>query len=140
MLIQWDELPQASAPRPGMSRKTVCGEQMSAMWVDASPDTPFDGRLHHHPHEQMLLVVEGTVSVQIEDDVVHAGPGQLVYFRSLSRHAVVGVGPQPCHWASPIRIHRAVALPALRVVTTGRSIGKSRPGPIICCRPAPMCI
>lgn len=107
MLIQWDEVPHGSAPRPGMSRKTVCGEQMSAMWVDASPATPFDGRLHHHPHEQMLLVVEGTVSVQVEDDVVHAGPGQLVYFRALSRHAVVGVGPQGASYyelSAPARI------------------------------------
>jgi len=94
MVIDWTRIPAAENARSGVTRKTVCGEKMSAMKVVVAGGTRFDGRLHHHPHEQMLVVLSGQVSVQINDTVVDAEPGDLVFFPSGSLHAVVGAGSQ----------------------------------------------
>jgi hypothetical protein len=81
MVIDWTRIPAAENARSGVTRKTVCGEKMSAMKVVVAGGTRFDGRLHHHPHEQMLVVLSGQVSVQINDTVVDAEPETWSFFR-----------------------------------------------------------
>jgi len=119
MLIDWTRVPAAENARSGMTRKTVCGEKMSAMKVVVAGGTCFDGRLHHHPHEQMLVVLSGRVSVQINDAVLEVEPGDLIFFPSGSLHAVVGTGSQEaCYYelSAPARTDQLpgwVAAPAL---------------------------
>lgn len=93
MLIDWSRLPAATGLRPGMARKTVCGDKMSAALMSSSADAMFDGRLHAHENEQMLVVVSGRIHLQIEEERFEAGPGDLVFFQAGQRHAAVGVGP-----------------------------------------------
>lgn len=120
MLIDWSRIPAADGVRPGLTRKTVCGEKMSAMKVVVAGDTHFDGKLHHHPHEQMLVMLSGGLSVQIDDTLIHAEAGDLVFFPSDSRHAVIGAAAQgACYYevSAPARIDQLpgwVAASALR--------------------------
>ncbi|NYH16308.1 cupin domain-containing protein [Paraburkholderia bryophila] len=120
MLIDWTRIPAADSARQGMIRKTVCGEKMSAMKVVVAGGTHFDGRLHHHPHEQMLVVLSGRVSVQIDDTILDAEPGELVFFPSGSLHAVVGADSEgACYYelSAPARTDQLpgwVAASALR--------------------------
>jgi quercetin dioxygenase-like cupin family protein len=92
MLIDWNRFPETGAKRAGSVRKSVSGEGLSAMLVEANGGAVFDGKLHHHIHEQMVIVVSGDVVVKLEEENIAATAGDLVYIPSGKRHAVVSVG------------------------------------------------
>ena len=94
MLVNWDVLPRAQGMRAGSDRACVCAEKMSVVRVVTSPDAVFDGKLHWHDNEQMLVMVSGSVRLKIDDQECEAKPGDLVFFRPGSRHGAIGVGPQ----------------------------------------------
>lgn len=96
MLIDWDKIPAVTGMRAGSTRKGVCAEKMSAVLVTTSPDAKFDGKTHWHDNEQMLIMISGSVTLKIDDRIVEARPGDLVFFPPGSRHAAIGVGPQGC--------------------------------------------
>ena len=96
MLINWDSLPQMPGMRAGTTRKSACGEKISALRLETAPDAVFDGKTHWHDNEQMLVVISGTVSLTIDGTPIDARPGDLVFFPAGSRHAVTGTGPEGC--------------------------------------------
>lgn len=96
MVIDWDRLPQAPGMRPGATRQAVAAERLSAVKVVTAPDATFDGRLHRHIHEQLLVVQTGEVTLQIGDDTVVARAHDVVFFPSGVRHSAIGVGREGC--------------------------------------------
>lgn len=67
-----DQLP-VFAPFPGLAMQTVTGTNVMAIWVAFDPN--FEVPSHHHPHEQMGLVLEGHLTITIGDETRVLGPG-----------------------------------------------------------------
>ncbi len=57
-----DALP-AFSPAPGVTVQVVAGGRLMTAWVRIEPDTAL--ALHHHPHEQLGVVLEGAIAVTI---------------------------------------------------------------------------
>jgi mannose-6-phosphate isomerase-like protein (cupin superfamily) len=93
VLIPWDQIPVGAGMRPGSTRQAVSAEQMSAVRVVTTPDAVFSGQVHRHANEQMLVVVEGSVDLVVDDDRFTANVGDFVFFPPGSWHGAVGVGP-----------------------------------------------
>jgi mannose-6-phosphate isomerase-like protein (cupin superfamily) len=111
MLIEWETLPEVRGMRSGSNRKGICGEKMSAVRVVTEPDAVFDGRTHWHDNEQMLIMISGAATLKIDDQIVEARPGDLVFFPAGSRHGAVGVGPEGCVYYELFAPARADQLP-----------------------------
>lgn len=107
MVIDWETLPQASGMRPGATRQAVAAERLSAVKVVTAPDATFDGRLHHHIHEQLLVVLTGEATLQIGDETVVARAHDVVFFPPGVLHGAIGVGREGCVYLeifSPSRV------------------------------------
>lgn len=59
----------------------------SSLAPAASPHPP-----HHHAHEEMFLVREGTLEVTIAGETARIGPGSAAYVASNDEHGVKNVG------------------------------------------------
>jgi quercetin dioxygenase-like cupin family protein len=104
--IDWDAIPQAPGMRPGAVRQWVAGEQVSLTRVVTQPDAVFDGRLHHHPHEQWLVMLAGELRLEIDGEQFDVTTGDLVLFQPHTVHGAVGVGPEGAEyyeWFAPAR-------------------------------------
>ena len=67
-----DQLPVFS-PFPGLAMRSVSGTNVMAIWVNFDPK--FEVPVHHHPHEQMGLVLEGHLTLTIGEEMSVLGPG-----------------------------------------------------------------
>lgn len=67
-----DEL-DAFSPRDGISLRLVSGERLMVNWVRIEPHRTLPS--HHHPHEQIGVVLEGMVEVTIADETRCLEPG-----------------------------------------------------------------
>ena len=94
MRIDWNKIPAAPGMRPGAPHQAVAGERMSVVRVQTTPDAEFDGSLHRHAHEQMLVMVKGQLKLSIDGEVFTAHSGDLVFFPSGCFHGAIGVGPK----------------------------------------------
>lgn len=111
MKIDWTSLPLAAGMRAGATRRGICGNLISAVMVENAPETVFDGKTHWHEHEQLLIVVRGEVRIVIDGQQMDARPGDLVFFPSGSRHAVIGTGPEGCAYYEIFAPARSDQLP-----------------------------
>ncbi|MSW49973.1 MAG: cupin domain-containing protein [Actinobacteria bacterium] len=92
--------------RPGAVRQWVAGEQVSLTRVVTRPDAVFDGRLHHHPHEQWLVMLAGELRLEIDGERFDVTTGDLVLFQPHTVHGAVGVGSEGAEyyeWFAPAR-------------------------------------
>jgi len=96
MKIEWKDVPSIGGMRAGSTRQGICGDLISAVRVTTEAGTAFDGKTHWHDNEQILIMVEGTCWLRIDEDEFEVGPGDLVFFPAGSRHCAVGVGPEGC--------------------------------------------
>jgi mannose-6-phosphate isomerase-like protein (cupin superfamily) len=80
----------------GASRAIMTGATHSGYPVDmheselkpgAAPHAP-----HHHLHEEIVFLREGTLEVTIMDRVTRIGPGSVAYFASNEEHGFRNVG------------------------------------------------
>lgn len=94
MLINWDALPSGPGMRAGAERKAIAAERLSAVRVVTMANAHFDGRTHHHEHEQLFILLKGEARLQIGEETVTAKPGDMVFFPSGVRHGLIGVGPE----------------------------------------------
>lgn len=94
MLIDWNALPEMGGMRAGATRRAIAGEKISAVRVTTKPEAVFDGRLHHHEHEQLLVMLKGEAHLQVGDKKIVARPGDMIFFPSMVPHGLVGVGPE----------------------------------------------
>ncbi|MEO9340792.1 cupin domain-containing protein [Mesorhizobium sp. SB112] len=96
MIIDWNIYPPVPGMRAGSARRGICGDKVSAVRVETTPDAEFDGKTHWHDNEQLLVMVSGQVTLTVDGKVFDALPGDLVFFPAGSRHAAVGCGPEGC--------------------------------------------
>jgi len=84
----WDELPK-EVVRQGVTRTGFAGEQvlMVMNWLEPGMQV----NPHKHPFEQIVYIVKGSTLFHIGDDVVTAGPGD-----------VIRIPPDVMHYAEPV--------------------------------------
>lgn len=63
----------AFSPVPGMVMQAVIGGRLMANWVTIEPNRVMPW--HHHPHEQLGIMLEGTVEMTIGDETRLLHPG-----------------------------------------------------------------
>lgn len=107
LLIDWEKLPAVENLRPGFARRAIAGANISAVRVIADETTTFDGRLHHHEHEQLLVMISGEMHLKVGDEDIVARPGDMVFFPPGVNHGATGVGPEGAEYYeifSPSRV------------------------------------
>src|SRR5205809_7921797 len=57
----------------GVTARVVAGERISLALVELEPDAVVPE--HHHPHEQLGLVIEGEITFRVGDEERTLGPG-----------------------------------------------------------------
>lgn len=82
MKIDWNSLPPAAGLRTGTVRKAVCGNLISAVFIENAGDTVFDGRLHWHENEQLMVILSGLCTIVVDGKEIEATPGDLVFVPS----------------------------------------------------------
>ena len=94
MKIDWTSLPETEGMRKGATRKAVSADKLSAVLVETSPDADFDGKLHWHENEQMLVMLKGEATLKVDDEIICAEKGDMVFFPSGSKHGLIGCGSE----------------------------------------------
>jgi quercetin dioxygenase-like cupin family protein len=96
--VDWESIPARygpvglfrsvfDAPTPTLEKFEV---HVTTLRPGMSPHQP-----HHHPWEEMLLMIEGDVEVSINGLKHRAGPGFLIFFASHDVHNLVNIGDKP---------------------------------------------
>jgi mannose-6-phosphate isomerase-like protein (cupin superfamily) len=53
---------------------------------------------HHHPHEEMFLIREGTLEVTINGKSTQLGPGSVGFVGSNDEHGIRNIGTTPTEY------------------------------------------
>ena len=69
----------------GIVGKYVHGKNMTAGWVTIEKGSTLG--LHHHPHEQITIMLEGKMEMQIGDEFVTLEPGMIQVIPSNTPHS-----------------------------------------------------
>jgi quercetin dioxygenase-like cupin family protein len=64
-------------------------------------------KLHHHPYDETFIILEGKVLVQVGDETIEGGPGDIVIGPPGVPHGFTNSGPGP---ARLVCIHGAPAM------------------------------
>lgn len=81
------------APAPGVEMYGVTGQAMMANWVRIEPGASVPN--HQHPHEQLGVMLEGSMILTIGDETREIGPGMAYTIPGGVVHGGVG-GPNGC--------------------------------------------
>ncbi len=98
MKIDWNKVPPAAGMRAGTVRKAVCGDFISAVFIENAADTAFDGRLHWHANEQVMVMLSGRCTIVVDGKEIEADAGDFIFVPSQARHGVVACGPEGCSY------------------------------------------
>lgn len=90
--LEVDELPGFD-PLPGVHMSFMAGARMMANWVRIEPGAEVP--THQHPHEQVGLVLEGTIILTIDGETREIGPETCYVVPGGTPHGAYG-GPQGC--------------------------------------------
>jgi quercetin dioxygenase-like cupin family protein len=75
---RWDQV--APTPvRPDLDGRVYAGDDLTLVRWEFAPGTPRTGMHVHADHEQMGLVLAGRIEMQIGDEVVQLGPGDVFW-------------------------------------------------------------
>jgi quercetin dioxygenase-like cupin family protein len=77
--------------RPILEGVTHEGYRVELHETDLAPGT-MPHPAHHHPHEEIFLIREGTLVVTINGQASNLGPGSVAYIASNQEHGIRNVG------------------------------------------------
>lgn len=80
-------------PAPGVEMFGITGQAMMANWVRIEPGASVAS--HQHPHEQLGVMLEGSLTLTIGDETREIGPGMAYTIPGGVPHGAVG-GPNGC--------------------------------------------
>jgi len=87
---------EVRASGPTEIRQMLTGATHSGYRVDLHETSLAPGQMphaaHHHVHEEMLLIREGTLEVNVKGRTERLGPGSAVYIASNEEHGWRNVG------------------------------------------------
>ena len=90
-MLRFEDLPVQSGDgrtlRPILEGKTHSGYEVEMHETDLAPGA-MPHPAHHHAHEEVFLVREGTLEVTITGRASRLGPGSLAYVASNEEHGI----------------------------------------------------
>jgi mannose-6-phosphate isomerase-like protein (cupin superfamily) len=97
---QFAELPvKTNEQTKNVSRAVFDGTTHTGYPVEVHITTLAPGMMphaaHHHPHEEVVFIKEGTLEVNILDKVSHVAQGGVIYVNSMEEHSWKNVGDGP---------------------------------------------
>lgn len=93
-LIRFDTAP-AYEPQPAWKRVSCCNEKEISIEHFIKPPRHASPK-HDHPASQVLVVLEGRIAVQTDEEgVVEAGPGDTIYIPGGQPHVVTNLLDEP---------------------------------------------
>lgn len=100
---KFDDLPAKTNPKTGMtSREVFRGKTQTgcplAMHISTLPPGQMPHPAHHHVHEEMMLIREGTLQATIAGKTTVAGTGSVIYINSNDEHGLKNVGTGPAQY------------------------------------------
>jgi quercetin dioxygenase-like cupin family protein len=96
-VFRMEEVPLTEL-RPGLFGKVYPGAEMTLVRWIFQPGTPRTGMHVHTDHEQYGLVVQGRVEMQVGDEIVELGPGDIYWApRNLPHGRTLVLGDVPAH-------------------------------------------
>jgi quercetin dioxygenase-like cupin family protein len=100
-IFSYDQLP-ARASGSTEIRQMLTGATRSGHRIDLHETALAAGQMphapHHHVHEEMLLIREGTLEVTVGKRTSRIGPGSAVYIASGEEHGWKNVGSSPARY------------------------------------------
>lgn len=99
----FDSLPVEKNQKTGMEIRNVFrGETHAgcpvAMHISTLPPGQMPHPAHHHVHEEMMLIKEGTLEATISGQSTRVGPGSVIYIHSNDEHGLKNVGDVPAQY------------------------------------------
>jgi quercetin dioxygenase-like cupin family protein len=83
-------------------RQMMTGDTHSGYRVDLHETALAAGQMphapHHHVHEEMILIREGTLEVTVKGRTERLGPGSAIYIASNEEHGWKNVGTSPAKY------------------------------------------
>jgi len=89
--------PSGSRSRPILDGKIYNGCPLEIHATELPPGGA-PHAAHHHEHEEMFLVREGTLQATVSGKVSNLGPGSMVFVHSNEEHGVKNVGTTTAHY------------------------------------------
>jgi len=93
--FRYEELP-VHERNGNQSRPIMSGELHNGCYVEVHQTRLAPGAMphppHHHVHEEMFLIREGTIEVTINGQKTHLGPGSVGFAGSNDEHGVRNIG------------------------------------------------
>jgi quercetin dioxygenase-like cupin family protein len=93
--FRYEELP-VHERNGNQSRPIMSGELHNGCYVEVHQTRLAPGTMphppHHHVHEEMFLIREGTIEVTINGQKTHLGPGSVGFAGSNDEHGVRNIG------------------------------------------------
>lgn len=99
-MLRFEDLPvRGKGPytRAGMNGMTHKGWKLEMHQTELNPGQ-MPHAAHHHVHEEIMLVREGTMEVKINDKTQTLGPGGIVYVASNEEHGWKNIGSTQAHY------------------------------------------
>ncbi len=99
----FDSLPVKTNPQTGaQSRQVFTGTTHDGFPIDLHITTMPPGQMphpaHHHVHEEMMLVQDGSLQATISGQSTIVGPGSVIYIHSNEEHGLKCVGDVPAQY------------------------------------------
>jgi len=99
----FDSLPVHKNAKTGMEgREVFRGTTQTgcplAMHISTLPPGQMPHAPHHHRHEEMMLIKEGTLEATISGKSSRLGPGSVIYINSNEEHGLKNVGDVPAQY------------------------------------------
>ncbi len=97
-IFNWEQLVAQASPKGSVRR--VCDTPTATLDRLESHITTLNPGLdshppHRHPHEELIILKEGTLEVFLNGEVQRVGPGSILFYASNDLHKVRNVGATP---------------------------------------------
>jgi len=100
-VFPYDEMPVRKRDE-NESRAVLSGELHDGCYLEVHQTRLAPGQMphppHHHLHEEMFLIREGTLEVTINGQSTHLGPGSVGFVGSNDEHGVRNIGATPAEY------------------------------------------
>jgi len=100
--IPYEEMPVKKNPNGNESRAILSGELHTGCYLEVHQTRLAPGGMphppHHHRHEEMFLIREGTLEVTINGQATRLGPGSVGFAGSNDEHGVRNPGTTPAEY------------------------------------------
>ncbi len=108
---KWDDFPRRTNIRKGTWRRVVATENLTAQRGEMEPGTEFDGGVHRHPEDQIIVVMKGKMRLHIDGEEGWLEPGDVGVIPGGEFHGGVDVGPEGAEYLEIIAGGRMDYLP-----------------------------